>query len=173
MVEEEDVDEIRNKFGEDVAFYFAFLRDYFRFLVVPSALGFACWLLLGQFSYFYALGTGLWSVVFFEYWKKKEVDLAVQWGVRGVSSIQQTRPEFKWDHEEEDPVTGEPVKVYPPLERVKTQLLQIPFALVCIVVLGALIVTCNSLEIFINEVYNGPFKQYLVRSPIKDRGVDS
>lgn len=162
ILEQADIDEIRNKFGEKVAFYFAFLRSYLRFLAFPSALGAAAWLLLGQFSYFYALGCGLWSVVFFEYWKQKEVDLAVQWGVRGVSSIQHERPEFKWEFETEDTVTGEPKKVYPFAKRFQTQLLQIPFALACVLVLGGLVVVCNSLEIFINEVYDGPFKQYLV-----------
>ncbi|KAM0343998.1 hypothetical protein ACHAPU_008056 [Fusarium lateritium] len=160
-LEQSDIDEIRDKFGESVAFYFAFLRSYFRFLVVPSAFGFVAWLLLGQFSFLYTLLCGLWSVIFLEYWKKQEVDLAVQWGVRGVSTIQQARPEFEWDREAEDPVTGEVVKVYEPMKRIKTQLLQIPFALACVVALGALIVTCNSLEVFINEVYNGPGKQYL------------
>jgi anoctamin-10 len=165
-LEQSDIDEIRDKFGESVAFYFAFLRSYFRFLVIPSGFGFVAWLLLGQFSFLYTLLCGLWSVVFLEYWKKQEVDLAVQWGVRGVSSIQQARPEFEWDREAEDPVTGEVVKVYEPMKRVKTQLLQIPFALACVIALGALIVTCNSLEVFINEVYNGPGKQYLVRIPL-------
>lgn len=162
LLDQADLDEIRDKFGESVAFYFAFVQSYFRFLVFPTAIGAASWLLLGRFSFFYALVNCLWSVVFFEYWKKKEVDLAVQWGVRGVSTIQHPRPEFKWEFEAEDAVTGEPVKVYPPFKRLQTQLLQIPFALACIAVLGGLVVTCNSLEIFINEVYDGPGKQYLV-----------
>ncbi|KAK7420858.1 hypothetical protein QQZ08_010187 [Neonectria magnoliae] len=160
-VDQDDLNDIRDKFGENVAFYFAFLGSYFRFQVVPAAIGLSAWLVLGQFSSFYALCCSLWSVVFFEYWKKQEVDLAVQWGVRGVSSIQQSRPEFEWEHEAEDAVTGEPVKVYPPLKRVKTQLLQIPFSVACIIALGTLIVTCNSLEVFINEVYTGPGKAYL------------
>lgn len=163
-LEQSDIDNIRDKFGESVAFYFAFLRSYFRFLIVPSGLGFVAWLLFGQFSHTYALLCGLWSVVFFEYWKKQEVDLAVQWGVRGVSSIQLARPEYEWEREAEDPVTGEPVKIYSPMKRIKTQLLQIPFALAAVIALGALIVTCNSLEVFINEVYSGPGKQYLVNS---------
>ncbi|KAM4056995.1 calcium-activated chloride channel domain-containing protein [Hirsutella rhossiliensis] len=165
ILEQADIDEIRNKFGEKVAFYFAFLRSYLRFLIFPSALGFAAWLLLGQFSYFYALGCGLWSVVFFEYWKQREVDLAIQWGVRGVSSIEHQRPEFKWEFEAEDAVTGEPRKIYPFAKRLQTQLLQIPFAFACVLVLGGLVVLCNSLEIFINEVYDGPFKQYLAFLP--------
>ena len=162
LLDQDDLDEIRNKFGESVAFYFAFVQSYFKFLVFPSAAGFAAWMLLGQFSVLYALLSCFWSVIFFEYWKQREVDLAVQWGVRGVSSIQHPRPDFKWDFEAEDAVTGEPVKVYPPKKRFQTQLLQVPFALACIVVLGGLVVTCNSLEVFINEVYNGPGRQYLV-----------
>lgn len=162
LLDQEDLDEIRDKFGERVALYFAFLRDYFRFLVAPSAVGFSAWMLLGQFSSLYALLSCLWSVIFFEYWKQKEVDLAVQWGVRGVSKIQHQRPEFQWDYESEDPVTGEPIKVYPHSKRIQTQLLQVPFAVACVTALGGLVVTVNSLEIFINEVYGGPGKQYLV-----------
>jgi anoctamin-10 len=162
LLDDADLDEIRNKVGENVAFYFAFIQSYLTFIAFPAAFGFGAWLLLGQFSWLYALVNSLWSVVFFEYWKKKEVDLAVQWGVRGVSNIQHPRPQFKFDREAEDPVTGQITKVYSPVKRFKTQLLQIPFAISCIIVLGGIIVTGNSLEIFINEVYNGPFKQYLV-----------
>ncbi|KEY74212.1 hypothetical protein S7711_00368 [Stachybotrys chartarum IBT 7711] len=165
LLDQADLDEIRDKYGESIAFYFAFMRVYFRALIIPAALGSASWLLLGQFSMVYALASCLWSVVFFEYWKVQEVDLAVQWGVRGVSSIQHQRPEFEWEFEAEDPVTGEPVKVYPPLKRLQTQLLQVPFALICIAVLGGLIATCNSLEVFINQVYDGPGKQYLTFLP--------
>ena len=163
LLDQSDLDDIRNRFGESVAFYFAFTQSYFRFMIFPASMGFGAWLLLGKFSFLYALISSMWSVVFFEYWRKKEVDLAVQWGVRNVSNIQHKRPEFKYDFEGEDPVTGETVKVYPPTKRLQTQLLQIPFGLICIVVLGCLIATCNSLEIFIKEVYDGPLQQYLVR----------
>lgn len=166
LIDDADLNEIRDSFGESVAFYFAFMQSYFKFLVLPAAVGFATYSVLGQFSWLYAFFVSLWSVVFFEYWKRKEVDLAIQWGVRGVSNIQHPRPQFEYEHEAEDPVTGEIVKVYSPFKRLGTQLLQIPFALACILVLGTLIATCNSLEIFITEVYDGPFKQYLVRTPL-------
>lgn len=162
FIEESDINGIRDKFGEKIAFYFAFMQAYFLFLVFPAAFGFGAWLVLGQFSWFYAIVNCLWSVTFFEYWKKKEVDLAVQWGVRGVSRIQLPRTQFKFEREAQDPVTGEIVKVYPPLKRLQRQLLQLPFAIVCLLVLGSLIISCFSIEIFISEVYNGPFKQYLV-----------
>ncbi|TDZ26586.1 Uncharacterized protein Cob_v000863 [Colletotrichum orbiculare MAFF 240422] len=161
QTDEADLDEIRDRFGENVAFYFAFMHSYFKFLIFPAGAGFAAWMFFGQFSWLYALTSCLWSVVFFEFWKKKEVDLAVQWGVRGVSNIQHPRPQFEFERQAEDPITGEAVKIYSPIKRLQTQLLQIPFAAACIVVLGTLIVTCNSLEIFINEVYNGPFQAYL------------
>ncbi|RYP55154.1 hypothetical protein DL770_010936 [Monosporascus sp. CRB-9-2] len=125
---EEDLEQIRCKFGESVAFYFAFVQSYFTFLLCHAAFGFGAWLILGQYSWFYAIVNCLWTIVFFEWWKKKEVDLAVAWDVRGVSRIQLPRTQFRWDYEAEDPVTGERVKVYPPLKRFQTQLLQIPVA---------------------------------------------
>ncbi|KAL5615227.1 hypothetical protein BROUX41_005283 [Berkeleyomyces rouxiae] len=161
LLEAADLDEIRDELGEGVAYYFEFIQTYFVFLVFPATLGLGAWMLLGQFSWIYAAACSVWSVVFFEYWKQKEVDLAVRWGTRGVSKIQLDRSQFVFDREDIDPVTGEPVKVYSPFKRLGVQLLQIPFAMACVVVLGGLIVTCNSLEIFINEVYDGPFKQYL------------
>lgn len=160
-----DLNQIRDRFGEKVAFYFAFLQSYSTFLLFPAAFGFGAWLILGQFSWFYALVNSLWSVVFFEYWKVKETDLSIQWGVRGVSKIQQPRPQFQFEREAQDPVTGEVVKVYSPFKRLQRQLLQVPFALACIAVLGSLIAGCFAIEIFISEIYNGPFKQYLTFIP--------
>ncbi|KAI0023060.1 DUF590-domain-containing protein [Xylariomycetidae sp. FL0641] len=165
FLDDTDLNNIRNKFGERVAFYFAFVQSYFAFLIFPAAFGFGAWLILGRYSWLYALVNSLWSVVFFEWWKKKEVDLAVQWGVRGVSNIQHPRTEFKWEHEALDPVTGETVKVYSPMKRLQAQLLQVPFALACLLILGALYVFCFAIEIFLAEVYNGPFKSYLTFTP--------
>ncbi|KAJ8106337.1 hypothetical protein ONZ43_g7099 [Nemania bipapillata] len=165
FLDEEDLDHMRNKFGESVAFYFAFLQSYFAFQIFPAAFGLGAWLILGRYSWLYAFATSLWSVVFFEWWKKKEVDLAVQWGVRNVSRIQHARTKFEWDHEAPDPVTGELVKYYPPMKRLRTQLLQVPFAIACVLVLGALYIFCFGIEIFLTQVYNGPFKSYLTFTP--------
>ncbi|XDG07101.1 hypothetical protein ABKA04_006716 [Annulohypoxylon sp. FPYF3050] len=165
FLSDKDLDQIRDKFGESVAFYFAFLQSYFAFLVFPAAFGFGAWLVLGQYSWIFGIVNSLWTIIFFEWWKKKEVDLAVQWGVRGVSRIQRPRTQFRWDHEAADPITGEAVKVYPPIKRLQTQLLQIPFALGCLALLGALYVFCFSIEIFLGEIYNGPFKSYLTFTP--------
>lgn len=162
FLEDSDINQIRDKFGEKVAFYFAFLQSYFTFLLFPATFGLGAWLLLGKFSWLYALVNSLWSVIFFEHWKLKERDLAVQWSVRGVSNIQLPRSQFQPEREEQDSVTGEVVGVYSPFKRLARQLLQVPFAIACIVILGGLIAGCFAIEIFISEVYNGPFSQYLV-----------
>jgi anoctamin-10 len=137
LLEAEDLDEIRNRLGEKIAFYFAFTQSYFTFLVFPAAFGATAWLLLGKFSPIYAIASTLWCIVFVEFWKHQEVELGVRWGVRGVSSIQTKRKHYE-------------------------QLLQVPFALAAATILGSLIATCFGIEIFISEIYGGPLKSVLV-----------
>lgn len=110
----------------------------------------------------FALVNGLWCVIFVEYWKHQEVDLAVRWGVRGVASIQQKRRDFKHEKEVKDHVTGETVRIFPATKRLGRQLLQIPFAILAALALGTLIATCFGIEIFLSEVYNGPGQNLLV-----------
>ncbi|KAI9778821.1 MAG: hypothetical protein M1835_004832, partial [Candelina submexicana] len=161
----EDLDKIREKFGEKIAFYFAFLQSYFLFLVFPAAFGFSAWVLLGTFSPVYAVVNCLWCVTFVEYWKRQEIDLGVRWNCRNVSALQVKRRDFKYEKESKDPVTGEIMRVFPETKRLQRQLLQIPFAIVAVIALGTLIATCFGIEVFISEIYNGPLKWLLVYLP--------
>ncbi|KAL8661952.1 MAG: hypothetical protein Q9202_005153 [Teloschistes flavicans] len=161
----EDLDQIRDRFGEKIAYYFAFTQSYFQFLIFPAAFGFASWVILGSFSPVYALINGLWCVTFVEYWKRQEVDLGVRWGVKGVASIQQKRKEFQYEKEVRDPVTGETMHIFPATKRLSRQLLQVPFAILATLALGTLIATCFGIEIFLSEVYNGPGQSLLVFLP--------
>ncbi|KAF2019552.1 DUF590-domain-containing protein [Aaosphaeria arxii CBS 175.79] len=161
----EDIDDIRNRLGEKIAFYFAFTQSYFAFLLFPAAFGASAWLLLGSFSPIYGIVSSIWCIVFTEWWKHQEVDLAVRWGVRNVSRIETKRKDFKHEKQITDPITGEKVLLYPATKRLQTQLLQIPFALGAAGLLGALIATCFGIEVFISEVYGGPFKTILVFLP--------
>ncbi|CAK4035004.1 related to IST2 [Lecanosticta acicola] len=165
QVKSEDLDEIRDRFGEKVAFYFAFEQTYFNFLIAPTAVGFLAWLFLGSFSPIYAVAASLWSIVFVEWWKHQERDLAIRWGVRGVSNIESKRHDFVATTEFEDPATGETQRIFPWSERLKRQLLQLPFALAATLVLGSLICLCFAIEIFIGEVYVGPGKSILTFTP--------
>ncbi|KAF2274077.1 DUF590-domain-containing protein [Westerdykella ornata] len=161
----EDLDEIRNRFGAKVAYYFAFTQSYFAFLVFPAAFGAACWLFLGHFSPVYGIISCVWCTIFTEWWKHQEIDLAVRWDVRGVSRIDTKRKDFRPVKEITDAVTGEKIQIFPATKRLQRQLLQIPFALGAALMLGAVIATCFGIEVFISEVYNGPFKSILVFLP--------
>ena len=117
---------------------------------------------MGYYSPIYAIINGLWSVVFVEWWTQQEADLAIRWGVRGVSSILDKRRSFAYEKEVADPITGETIQFFPAKKRVMRQLLQIPFALLASLALGAIIATCFGIEIFISEIYDGPLKSILV-----------
>ncbi|KAL8656248.1 MAG: hypothetical protein Q9210_000398 [Variospora velana] len=160
-----DLDEIRDRFGEKIAYYFAFTQSYFQFLIFPAAFGFAAWVILGSFSPLYTIVNGLWCVTFVEYWKRQEIDLGVRWGVKGVAGIQQKRPNFQHEKEVRDPVTGETMQIFPATKRLGRQLLQIPFSILAALALGTLIATCFGIEIFLSEVYNGPGQSLLVFLP--------
>ncbi|KAL8641623.1 MAG: hypothetical protein Q9228_001596 [Teloschistes exilis] len=161
----EDLDQIRDRFGEKIAYYFAFTQSYFQFLIFPAAFGFASWIILGSFSPIYALINGLWCVTFVEYWKRQEIDLGVRWGVKGVGGIQRKRKEFQHEKEVRDPVTGEMMHIFPATKRLSRQLLQAPFAILATLALGTLIATCFGIEIFLSEVYSGPGQSLLVFLP--------
>lgn len=165
LLKPEDLDEIRNRLGEKIAYYFAFTQSYFTFLAAPAAFGLGAWLVLGSFSWIYAVLGCLWCVVFVEYWKHQEADLAVRWGVRGVSALDTKRLDFTHEQETTDPVTGEKMQIFPATKRLQRQLLQIPFAFAAALVLGSLIAVSFGIEIFISEVYDGPFKSVLVFLP--------
>lgn len=149
--------------NHQVAFYFAFTQTYFTFLLFPAAFGFAAWLLLGHFSSLYAIVNAVWCTVFTEWWKHQEADLAIRWGVKGVSNIEFKRRGFKYEKKFTDPITGEEVLSFSVTKRLQRQLLNIPFAIGAATALGALIATCFGIEVFISEIYNGPFKSLLVR----------
>ena len=165
FLQPEDLDEIRDRMGEKIAFYFAFTQSYFTFLTVPAGIGLFAWLFLGYFSPWFAVAASIWSVVFVEWWKHQEHDLAARWGVLKVSNIEVKREGFKPEIEIEDPMTGEMMQIFPAKKRLVRQLLQLPYIFAALLILGALITTCFGIEVFISEVYSGPFKSVLVFLP--------
>lgn len=138
------------------------MQTYFRFLIFPALFGISSWLFLKPYSPIYAIVNCIWCVIFVEYWKRREVDFALRWEVRGVSVLSSRNRDFDPQGEVWDNDTAELRPVFSWSKRLQRQLLQIPFALVATVALSAVIATCFAIEIFISEVYNGPFKTYLV-----------
>ncbi|KAJ5960684.1 uncharacterized protein N7479_007834 [Penicillium vulpinum] len=156
-----DLDAIRALFGEKVAFYFAFIHCYSLFLVVPAGLGIFGWLYLGPYSIVYGIVLCTWCIVFVEYWKIREADLSQRWDVKGVGQLKVNRKQYVWEKEVKDPISGQVKHVFPSWKQFSRQMLLVPFASVASVALGALIVASFASEVFISEVYDGPFKEYL------------
>ena len=145
-----------------VAFYFAFTQYYFVQLFVPAFFGIGAYAVLGYYSPIFAIVNVLWCIIFVEYWKQQEVDLSLRWGVKNVSTIQEKRHGFQFEQETKDPISGQTIYHFPAHKRLTRQLLQIPFGILAVIMLGTLIATCFAIEIFLSEVYNGPFKDVLV-----------
>lgn len=116
---------------------------------------------LGPYSIVYGSCLCVWCVVFVEYWKIREADLSLRWGVKGVGGLKVNRVQYHWEKEVRDPVSGQIQHVFPGWKQFTRQLLMIPFASIASVALGSLIVVTFASEVFISEVYNGPMKSYL------------
>ena len=82
-----------------------------------------------------------------------------------MSAIESKRHEFKPTKHVKDTSTGETMGTFPSQDRLQRQLLQIPFAAACALLLGSLIAMCFGIEVFISEVYDGPLKSVLVFLP--------
>lgn len=113
------LDRIAAYFGEHVAFYFAWLEFYTRWLVLPALGGlflFIAQLYHGSLDISYApvfsLCMALWSLGFLEAWKRRNAELAQRWGVLAYEAEEVTRPQFQgaWKM---DARTGEVLRVYP------------------------------------------------------------
>lgn len=124
-------------------------------------LGVVGWMYLGPYSIVYGSALCVWCVVFVEYWKIRETDLSLRWGVKGVGGLKVNRVQYHWEKEIRDPVSGQVRHVFPGWKQFLRQLLMIPFASIASIALGSLIVVTFASEVFISEVYNGPMKSYL------------
>jgi len=121
---DQPLDEIRDYFGEKVAFYFAFLQTYCRWLVFPSLVGFILFFWqVGENRVdidvlpFFGLGMALWATLFLEFWKRREAELRCDWGMTNYESQEGTRPEFTGS-DVRSPVTGKWIRHFPPRWRV-------------------------------------------------------
>lgn len=104
--------DIRNYFGEPVAFYFAFLQFYLRWLIAPAIVGliFFIWqVAVGKIA---VLGISLlcffmifWSVAFVDFWARAESRYRMAWGMTKFQQKAVARPQFvgEWTH---DSVSG-------------------------------------------------------------------
>ena len=130
------LDRIAAYFGETIAFYFAWLEFYTQWLVVPSVIGvllFVWQLYYGSldvaWSPIFSLFMAIWSILFLEFWKRRNAELAQRWGVLHYEDEEVVRPQFigEW---KQDASTGEMVRIYPAWRRAaKYAIVTVPFVL--------------------------------------------
>ncbi|EGZ17182.1 hypothetical protein PHYSODRAFT_503593 [Phytophthora sojae] len=95
------LDDVAQYFGERVAFYFAWMEMYTRWLVVPSVAGVVLFALQVHSQHLdhpaapvYAVFMALWTSAFIIAWKRRAAALAYRWGTWGYEDEEVTRPEF-------------------------------------------------------------------------------
>ena len=164
-VNNEDLDDLRDHMGEKIAFYFAFLQFYFQWLLIPAIIGVSAYTTMEEFSLLYTVVVCLWGIMFTQVWKRRERDLSIRWGSNGCSMVETRRAAFKGETIETDPITNRQTPTWPVWKSVVRRTLAIPFALLAGAVLAVILTGIFSVEILLSEIYNGPFKSYLVFTP--------
>jgi anoctamin-10/anoctamin-7 len=117
MPNDQPFDDIVGYFGEKIGLYFVWLATYTNYLVYAAIMGFGVWIEV-QFSGSsdpdtlsappFGLAMCLWSTIYMENWKKKQNQLAMEWGMKGFEEEEDQRAEFRGKIIK-CPITGEEV----------------------------------------------------------------
>jgi hypothetical protein len=136
---EAPIDEIRNYFGEKIAFYFAWLTHFTNWLVAPGFVGvlLAFYLVSRKVEEVnrsvigpvFGIFLMIYMTVYLEFWKRRSATLAFQWGVSDYDKREPDRPEYVAMVADFNFFTQEKTMYYPKNERLKKQLIGIPAVL--------------------------------------------
>lgn len=159
---------IVDHFGQSTAFYFEFLK-YYTVSLVPLAV-------LGLVSYFkrkhsysltYSFISGIWSVLFLTFWKRRESYLANAWGVQNSHLVDQYAGELSAinDKFEERSSYYHSNKDNQEFKRFLKKVAFVPVALSYTAILVVVQLSCFVLEIFLTEIYDGPLKSMVSLIP--------
>lgn len=123
------VESICDYYGEEVAYYFAWIDHMTRWLAVPGVLGLGTFILRKyrgdtietcEVTPFYGLVTFIWAIVWLRSWERAEARYAYNWGTFSGTSYEKkyfnVRPEFEGELRV-SPVTGLMEKYYSPVKR--------------------------------------------------------
>ncbi|KAG9306899.1 hypothetical protein G9A89_002568 [Geosiphon pyriformis] len=165
VIDKHDLMNLRNHFGEKIAFYFAFLQFYCLWLIAPSVAGLLTYLFLNDYSIPFAVFTVIWSVIFTEFWRRKERELSIWWGVHNFSRVEQRRPTFQQEALIQNPITGELQPYFPFWKRWLRRIIAAPVILLFSLILAAVLIIYIVLELIISEYYTGPFRNQVVYLP--------
>mmetsp|Transcript_1336 Transcript_1336/g.1776 ORF Transcript_1336/g.1776 Transcript_1336/m.1776 type:complete len:861 (+) Transcript_1336:116-2698(+) len=113
-------EQIKNYFGEQVGMYFQFLAHYTKWVLGPSIIGLIVVVVTytqgkaeGPLVACYAVFICLWAIFMLEFWKRKQAQVQLHWGMKGIEREQPDRPEFKGE-KMSSPVDGSDILYFPP-----------------------------------------------------------
>ncbi|PVU85944.1 hypothetical protein BB559_006734 [Furculomyces boomerangus] len=161
LIDQNDLQDLKEHFGEEISMYFAFLQYYFLWLIIPSVFGVIAFMFDSSFSIILSFLTMIWSVLFTETWSRRQKDLATFWNVQDTSRKREEprRSKFIPESYKVDDLTGETIPVFPEWKRWLRRALGIPVILACLVGMFLLVAATFALQLFTNEMYNGPFSK--------------
>ncbi|RHZ67771.1 hypothetical protein Glove_299g21 [Diversispora epigaea] len=165
VIDREDLFRLKDHYGEKIAYYFAFLQYYCRWLIAPSIAGLLTYFFSSEYSIPFGLFVVLWSVIFTEFWQRKEYELAVFWGVRNVSRVEKRRPGFRKECFVTNPITRERVPYFSPWKRWLRRAVAAPIILTFSLVLAMALLFYILFEVIMSEYYSGPFRAQLIYLP--------
>ncbi|EMR09816.1 hypothetical protein PNEG_01997 [Pneumocystis murina B123] len=165
VINESDLDILKNHFGEKIALYFFFIQFYILWLIFPTIFGLFIHFFFPKYSIVFAITITLWSIIFIQMWKKTEVKLSVRWGVYGISKIYQRRGSFIEDKTGKDVITRQTIFFFSILKWLFRKIVSFLFQMVFSIVIICILVGIFFVELYFLEIYDGPFQKYLVIVP--------
>ncbi|CAG8463169.1 14408_t:CDS:2 [Ambispora leptoticha] len=165
VIDRNDLMLLRDHFGEKIAFYFAFLQYYCLWLIAPTIAGLFTYFFLSDYSILLAIFIVVWSVIFTEFWRRKERELSIWWGVRNFSRVEQRRPEFQEEFYVVNHITGELDPYFPLWKRWLRRIIAAPVIMAFSLILAAALLFYIVLEVTISEYYTGPFREQVIYLP--------
>ncbi|KAJ3127464.1 hypothetical protein HK098_006346 [Nowakowskiella sp. JEL0407] len=164
-----DLTTVRNHYGEQIAYYFSFLKAYTENLLIPASFSL---LSLIRPSLAFPSATDLypipvpptmliplWTILFVEVFRRREMDLAVSWGSLHVSRSDKRAASFSPDFYVKDPLTGKKIGKSTTWKRVLKQSVVFPVVVTMAIGLGAAVTAVNILEVLVAEHYDGDYKK--------------
>lgn len=159
-------DLIRDYFGEKVGLYFVWLCHYTSWLFPASIMGIIVWVdVVAESTYsanlvpFYAIFMAVWATLVQEFWKRKEANTALFWGMSDFETVEKERVDFSGE-QVLSPVTRLPVKYFPTQRARFAKLVSCTVITCCITVVIAIIALLFLL------------KYYTILNPVVVAGVN-
>lgn len=175
--------------GEDIAFYFAYLGFYTRWLFVPSLIGFAIFCLqiqsgsldhwtclpyaiFGLFIYNFLIIPTLilideivvmiWACFLLVFWRQKASYFSYRWGVLDYEVEEGERPQFNGTPAF-DEITGETIKYYPQYKRNLKYCVTVPIiailSMLMLIIMGIIFSTQD--QLYLDYVDGRPLNYHI------------